>query len=43
MKITFFREGYANNSSSSHSIIFTNEELKTTEYKEFGWDNFNKQ
>lgn len=27
MKITFFRKGFANNSSSSHSIIFTKDDL----------------
>lgn len=40
MKITFLRLGYANNSSSSHSLIFTNKKLKTDEYKDFGWDYF---
>lgn len=40
MKITFWREGSANNSSSSHSIIFTKKELGTTETSEFGWDFF---
>lgn len=40
MKITFWREGSANNSSSSHSIIFSNKELRTTESSEFGWHFF---
>lgn len=40
MKITFWREGSANNSSSSHSIIFSNKELRTTETSDFGWDFF---
>lgn len=40
MKITFWREGSANNSSSSHSIIFTKTKLGTTEWTEFGWDFF---
>jgi len=40
MKITFWREGSANNSSSSHSIIFTKKELRTTETSDFGWDFF---
>lgn len=46
MITTFHRQGDANNSSSSHSIIFTNEKLKTDEYSEFGWNFFtcaNKQ
>lgn len=40
MKITFWREGSANNSSSSHSIIFTKKELLTTQSSKFGWDFF---
>lgn len=40
MKITFYRKGFANNSSSSHSLIFTNKELDTDEYFEFGWQSF---
>jgi hypothetical protein len=40
MKITFLRLGHANNSSSSHSIIFTNEKIDSNESSEFGWDNF---
>lgn len=40
MKITFLRLGYANNSSSCHSLIFTDEKLKTDEATDFGWDYF---
>lgn len=42
MNITFYRKGFANNSSSSHSLIFTKEDLsrKTDEDAEFGWDYF---
>lgn len=46
MKVTFLREGFANNSSSSHSIIFSgNKSLKSIEerYEQdygFGWDEF---
>lgn len=50
MKIIFQREGFANNSSSSHSIIFLEDKtyknlikrslIGTDEYKEFGWDQF---
>lgn len=42
MKITFLRQGHANNSSSSHSLIFTkqNIEKKSNESAEFGWNNF---
>jgi len=40
MKITFLRLGHANNSSSSHSIIFTDEKLNSTERLEFGWETF---
>jgi len=40
IKITFWREGSANNSSSSHSIIFTKTPLSTDEYSEFGWEFF---
>lgn len=42
MKITFYRKGHANNSSSSHSLVFTNEfkTIGNTEDSEFGWDFF---
>ena len=42
MQITFFRKGHANNSSSSHSLIFATDENKfpNTEDEEFGWDFF---
>lgn len=40
MKITFYRKGFANNSSSSHSLIFTNKELDNDEEFEFGWQHF---
>lgn len=44
MLITFNREGYANNSSSSHSIIFSQQLSKTHtddyEANSFQWDNF---
>jgi len=40
MKLTFFRQGYANNSSSSHSIIFSNTNLESydDDTNEFGWN-----
>lgn len=41
MKITFFRQGHSNNSSSSHSLIFTSKNVQdTSNGLEFGWDNF---
>lgn len=40
IKITFYRPGPANNSSSSHGIIFTKKDLPTDEYVEFGWSYF---
>ena len=40
MKITFYREGHANNSSSSHSIVFTDTRLENSETSSFGWGNF---
>ena len=42
MKVTFYRQGHANNSSSSHSLIFKNDikDISTDEYEEFGWSNF---
>jgi hypothetical protein len=42
MKITFFRKGHANNSSSSHSLIFSNDSksFRNTKSSEFGWDYF---
>ncbi len=40
VKITFWREGSANNSSSSHSIIFTSKPLSSDEDSEFGWNFF---
>jgi hypothetical protein len=47
MKITFLRHGHSNNSSSSHSLIFTRQELPSSdESSEFGWQHFtcsNKQ
>lgn len=47
MKITFLRHGHSNNSSSSHSLIFTRQELPSSdESSEFGWQSFtcsNKQ
>lgn len=42
MKITFYREGHANNSSSSHSLIFTENynQINSDETCEFGWSYF---
>lgn len=42
MKITFYREGFANNSSSSHSIIFSSSANVSDDYYygDFGWDFF---
>lgn len=40
VKITFWREGSANNSSSSHSIIFTSKPLTSDEDSDFGWNFF---
>lgn len=41
MKITFLRHGHSNNSSSSHSLIFTRQELPSSdESSEFGWQSF---
>lgn len=42
MKITFFRQGHANNSSSSHSIIYTKDDIsdKSDEASDFGWQLF---
>lgn len=42
MKIHFYRQGFANNSSSQHNIIFTRSapSLVTDEDNEFGWDHF---
>jgi hypothetical protein len=42
MKITFDRKGHSNNSSSSHSLIFTNLPLPrdTSNGSYFGWDYF---
>jgi organic radical activating enzyme len=46
MIITFIRRGFASNSSSSHSIIFSNNNLisdqfdEYTDYDEFGWNFF---
>ena len=41
MKITFLRFGHSNNSSSSHSLIFTRQEMpESDESKEFGWQHF---
>lgn len=42
MKITFYRQGHANNSSSSHSLIFTSkhQNISTDEEQEFGWHYF---
>lgn len=42
MQITFYRQGYANNSSSSHSIIFSDKDISTQsdEDEEFGWQYF---
>lgn len=42
MKITFYREGFANNSSSSHSIIFSGNTHIEDEYDDgdFGWGFF---
>jgi hypothetical protein len=41
MKITFYRQGHSNNSSSSHSLIFTEELPRdTSSGSDFGWDWF---
>lgn len=42
MELTFYRQGFANNSSSSHSIIFSERDLSSSsnEGSEFGWDYF---
>ena len=41
MKITFMRHGFANNSSSAHSLIFSRSLKKEKAAgMEFGWDNF---
>lgn len=41
MNITFLRQGHSNNSSSAHSLIFTNQAApRSTESSEFGWDWF---
>ena len=42
MQYTFIRKGFANNSSSSHSIIFAPDAKLFDEYNgaEFGWDFF---
>ena len=42
MKITFLRKGYANNSSSSHSLIYPKIDLsnESDEAFEFGWQTF---
>lgn len=40
MKITFLRLGFANNSSSCHSLIFTDKKLSTDESTDFGWGYF---
>jgi hypothetical protein len=41
MKITFLRHGHSNNSSSSHSLIFTRKELPDSdESTDFGWQYF---
>lgn len=41
IKITFWRQGHANNSSSSHSLIFTRENLyDDIDGFEFNWENF---
>lgn len=40
MKVTFLRLGHANNSSSSHSIIFTAQPLKNSGESDFGWEHF---
>lgn len=50
MIITFQREGFAHNSSSSHSLIFLKDStyinlqkrayIGTDEYREFGWEQF---
>ena len=40
MKINFFRNGFANNSSSTHSIIFTSDVGKDVDTEDYGWGNF---
>lgn len=42
MKITFYRKGYANNSSSSHSLIFTGDKglSSSNANGEYGWNYF---
>lgn len=40
MKLKFIRQGFANNSSSSHSIIFTKKNLRDDYEGSFGWDYF---
>lgn len=41
-KISFFREGHANNSSSTHNLIWTSKakELSDSLDEDFGWDQF---
>jgi hypothetical protein len=42
IEVTFYRRGHANNSSSTHSLITVDEinNIKTDEYKDFGWNHF---
>lgn len=40
MNITFYRRGFACNSSSSHSLIWMSKLPHNTEELEFGWQNF---
>lgn len=41
MRITFLRHGHSNNSSSSHSLIFTRGAMPySNESTEFGWNSF---
>jgi hypothetical protein len=40
MKINFFRNGFASNSSSSHSLIFCEGLNEESEGFEFGWNFF---
>ncbi len=42
VKISFFREGHANNSSSTHNLIWTSKakEFEDTNDEDFGWNHF---
>ena len=40
MNVTFYRTGFACNSSSQHSLAFLKKVPRNTETREFGWNNF---